>query len=234
MDERRSRSAGRAGPQGDERQREDLDPGIRYVNLTAELAPACHRLELAAFPEADPDGLLSEEDIRLFADVFPAGYFVALDGDEPVGQGAGVFVPFDFETQVQHTIESVCGPHQCDNHDPEAPWYYGVDIAVLASHRGRGIGRKLYDLRKELVRRHDKRGIIAGGDLPGYPPHAEEMDIHTYVAKVVAGELTDPTLTMQLHNGFEVRGVIHEYLAHEHGEDHASLIVWENPDYTGD
>ncbi len=205
---------------------------LRYVTLTADLAPALAELELTAFPAADPAGLLDEESIRVFAGIFPEGYFVALDGDRPVGMGAGVFVPFDFETQVQHTIESVCGPHQCDNHDPDAPWYYGVDISVLPEYRGRGIGRALYDLRKDLVRRHDKRGIIAGGDLPGYPEH-REMDPETYVAKVVAGELTDPTLTMQLRNGFQVRGVIHDYLPHEHGEDVASLIVWENPDFSG-
>jgi GNAT superfamily N-acetyltransferase len=204
---------------------------ITYVNLTEDLAPKCFALEIAAFPEADPRGLLDEEDIRIFAGTFPEGFFVALDDGEPVGQGAGIFVDFDFETQVQHTIESVCGPHQCDNHDPDAPWYYGVDIVVAASHRGRGIGRRLYDLRKELVQRHGKRGIIAGGDLPGYPEHAAEMDVETYVAKVVAGELSDPTLTMQLHNGFEVRGVIHDYLPHAHGEDAASLIVWENPEH---
>jgi GNAT superfamily N-acetyltransferase len=206
---------------------------IRYVNLTEDLAPACHRLELTAFPAADPDGLLDEEDIRCFAKIFPEGYFVALEDDEPVGQGAGIFVDFDFETQVQHTIVSLCGPHQCDNHDPGGDWYYGVDIAVLPSHRGRGIGRALYDLRKDLVRRHDKRGIIAGGDLPGYPDHAAAMDVETYVAEVVAGRLSDPTLSMQLHNGFTVRGVIHDYLAHDHGENHASLIVWENPDHVG-
>ena len=59
------------------------------------------------------------------------------------------------------------------------------------------------------------------------------MDVETYVAKVVAGELRDATLTMQLDNGFEVRGVIHDYMPHHHGEDYASLIVWENPDYSG-
>lgn len=206
---------------------------IRYVNLTEDLAPACHRLEISAFPTADPAGLLSEEDIRVFARTFPEGFFVALDGGEPVGQGAGIFVDFDFETQIQHTIQSLCGPHQCDNHDPEADWYYGVDIVVADAHRGRGIGRRLYDLRKDLVVRHDKRGIIAGGDLPGYPDHAADMDVETYVAKVVAGDLSDPTLSMQLSNGFEVRGVIHDYMSHDHGEDYASLIVWENPDHSG-
>jgi GNAT superfamily N-acetyltransferase len=205
---------------------------LHYVTLTADLAPALAELELTAFPLADPSGLLNEEDIRVFAEVFPEGYIVALDGERPVGMGAGVFVPFDFERDVQHTIESICGPHQCENHDPTAPWYYGVDISVRPEYRGRGIGRKLYDLRKDLVRRHDKRGIIAGGDLPGYPEHQADMDAETYVAKVVAGELTDPTLTMQLRNGFEVRGVIHDYLPHEHGADVASLIVWENPDHT--
>lgn len=205
--------------------------GLVYVTLTPDLAPGCERVELTAFPAADPGGLLSEEDITVFADIFPEGFFVCLEDDEPVGQGAGIFVDFDFAAQIQHTIRSLCGPHQCDNHDPDGDWYYGVDIAVLPSHQGRGIGRMLYDLRKDLVVRHGKRGIIAGGDLPGYPDHADRMDIETYVAAVVAGDLVDPTLTMQLRNGFEVRGVIHDYMTHDHGEDYASLIVWENPDH---
>ncbi len=54
------------------------------------------------------------------------------------------------------------------------------------------------------------------------------MDAAAYVAAVAAGKLFDPTLTMQLRNGFEVRGVVASYLDDEASDGWASLIVWCN------
>ena len=81
-----------------------------------------------------------------------------------------------------------------------------------------------------LVRRLRKRGIVAGGQLPGYPQHRERMGLAEYVERVEAGELTDPTLTFQLSNGFEVYGLIQGYIEDAYTDDWASLIVWFNPD----
>jgi hypothetical protein len=53
------------------------------------------------------------------------------------------------------------------------------------------------------------------------------MSVEAYVAEVVAGRLSDPTLTPQLRNGFQVRGVLRDHIrAGELGND-AALIVWE-------
>ena len=52
-----------------------------------------------------------------------------------------------------------------------------------------------------------------------------------YVDKGAKGELYDATLTFQLSNGFEVRGVLADYLEEEAIDNWAALIVWENPDY---
>ena len=57
------------------------------------------------------------------------------------------------------------------------------------------------------------------------------MSAADYVAKVSAGELYDATLTMQIANGFEARGVIADYITDPSVDSWASLIVWENPDY---
>ena len=199
---------------------------IRLVNLKASLAPQLAAIELICFPMANPEDLLSEDDIRAYAEVFPEGYFVAMDGDRPVGMGAGIFLDFDFESP-QHTIAGITGEHQCGNHDPDGDWYYGTDITVLPEYRGRGIGRMLYEARKDLVRRHGKRGIIAGGALPGFFHHKDRMSIHEYVEKVVAGELRDPTLSFQLSNGFEVRGLLENYMEDEADDGWATLIVWQ-------
>ena len=75
------------------------------------------------------------DDIAAYAEVFPEGYFVALIDGVPVGQGAGIYLDFDFD-DPQHTIAGITGEHQCGNHDPRGQWYYGTDISVHPDHRG--------------------------------------------------------------------------------------------------
>jgi hypothetical protein len=53
------------------------------------------------------------------------------------------------------------------------------------------------------------------------------MSISDYVSAVVSGEITDPTLTFQLANGFEVRGLLENYIEDESDDGWAALIVWE-------
>lgn len=200
--------------------------GLHYRNLTEDLAEQCAALELASFPHADPDDLLSADDIRAYARIFPEGFFVCLDGGRVVGQGAGILLDFDFE-HPQHTIAGITGEHQCGNHDPDGEWYYGTDIVVHPDYRRRGIGRRLYELRKELVVHLGKRGIVAGGYLHDFIHHKDRMSASAYLDAVAAGEIHDATLTFQLENGFEIRGLLPGYLRDEGTDDHAALIVWE-------
>lgn len=202
---------------------------LEYQTLTPDLAARCADLELRAFPTTNPEELLSLEDISAYARVFPEGFFVALDGDLVVGQGAGIFVNFDFD-QPQHTMDEVVGENQCANHDPVGEWYYGTDIAVDLAYRRRGIGRELYRLRKQLVIDMGKRGIIAGGYLANFGDHKHEMSAHEYCERVASGELYDRTLSFQLENGFEVRGVLEDYLEDSQNDGWAALIVWDNPE----
>ena len=203
---------------------------VEIVSLDAGMADDLEKLELTCFPMANPADLLSAEDIRAYAEVFPEGYFVALVDDRAVGMGAGIYIDFDFENP-QHTLSEITGEHQCGNHDPDGDWYYGTDITVLPEYRGRGIGGLLYERRKDLVIRHEKRGIIAGGSLPGYHQHRKELPVEQYLARVLSGDLRDPTLSFQLANGFEVRGLLENYIEDEADDGWATLIVWENPKY---
>lgn len=200
---------------------------VQIVNLRADMAPALEEIELACFPMADPAELFSEDVIRAYAEIFPEGYFVAMVDERPVGMGAGIYLDFDFE-QPQHSIIEITGEHQCGNHDPDGAWYYGTDLTVHPDFRGMGIGRKLYECRKALVVEGRKRGIIAGGSLPGFIDHKATMPIHEYVAKVVSGEIFDSTLSFQLSNGFEFRGLLENYMRDEADDGWAALIVWEN------
>ncbi len=205
---------------------------LRYQNLTAEWIDGAARCEQVAFPTAEPGDLLSADDFSAYLDTFPEGVFVVIDDDAPdgpavIGVGAGILVDFDFD-HIEHTIWEVAGEHQCGNHDPNGDWYYGTGITVLPSYRGHGIGRRLYELRKDVVRTLGKSGIIAGGHLPGFAEVKHEMSAEAYVADVVAGRRSDATLSFQIANGFEVRGVIQNYFADPAIDNKASLIVWKS------
>ncbi|MCB1245929.1 MAG: GNAT family N-acetyltransferase, partial [Acidimicrobiia bacterium] len=176
---------------------------LDYVQASADRADDLAALERLCFPTVDPDDLLTAEGVRLQAKLFPEGAFMVLDGDRVVGMASGVFVDYDI-SQPQHSIDDVVGPLGMDYHDPDGDWYYGIDIAVHPDYRGRGIAKRLYELRKQLVIDHDRLGMIAGGVIPGYVDHKHTMTAQEYVDAVVAGHLDDPTLSVQLKNGFRV------------------------------
>ncbi len=203
---------------------------IHYVQIEPRHAAACAAIERRAFPGLSGYDLLTEEDIRFYCDVFPDGGFVALDGGEPVGMGLGIFLDVDLD-DAAHSLEDLAGEHQCANHDPDGDWYYGIDISVLPEARGRGIGSELYRLRKNVVRKTNRRGIVAGGVIPGYADHIDSMSADEYIRRVSAGELHDPTLSFQIARGFRAQAAIPDYMGDATVGNWAVLIVWDNPDY---
>lgn len=203
---------------------------IKIANIRPEYFEGLEELQRVCYPTLDPRELMRVEHYTKQYEIFPEGQFVALDGDRVVGQGSGFFIDFDFE-HPDHTFFDICAGFYFTNHDPEGGYYYGADISVHPDYRRRGIGGMLYEARKGLVKRYNKRGIVAGGLIPGYAQHKQDMTVHEYVERVVAGELYDPTLTFQLRNGFQVRGLIQDYIEDSASDNWATLIEWVNPDY---
>lgn len=203
---------------------------IRLVTLEPEHAPGLAQLQRDCFPTLGENELMREEHFLSHYRIFPQGDFVLLDGERVIGLGSGFFTDFDFE-RPQHTFQEIIAGGYYTNHDPNGAWYYGGDISVHPDYRGRGLGRRLYEARKALVKRENRRGIVGGGVLPGYAEHRGRLSVPEYVEKVVSGELRDPTLSFQLKNGFTVRGLLPDYLEDSAADNWATLIVWENPDY---
>jgi len=203
---------------------------ITIVNTRPEHFPQLEELQLVCYPTLAPMELMGQEQFASQDRLFPEGQFVALDGDIVVGQGSGFFIDFDFE-HPQHTFRDVCAEFYFTNHDPEGDYYYGADISVHPDWRGRGIGGRLYEARKAVVVRHNKKGIVAGGAIPGYADYKTTMTPHEYTRAVADGELGDPTLTFQLGAGFRLRGLIENYLEDSASDNWATLIEWANPHY---
>ncbi|MCB0129516.1 MAG: GNAT family N-acetyltransferase [Caldilineaceae bacterium] len=191
------------------------------------------RLQVVCYPTLGTDELMHEEHFASQYRIFPQGQIVALDGQRVVGQGSGFFIDFDFE-HPNHSFSEICADFYFTNHDPNGAYYYGADISVDPAYRGQGIGQRIYAARKNVVRRDNKRGIVAGGLIPGYADHKATMDLPTYVEKVVQGQLFDTTLSFQLKMGFQVRGLLPDYIVDSASDNWATLIVWLNPDYRPD
>lgn len=203
---------------------------IRLETIREEHAPGLAQLQRDCFPTLGEQELMNEEHFLSHCRVFPEGGFVLLAGEHVIGLGSGFFIDFDFSAP-QHRFSDIIAGGFYTNHDPDGTWYYGADIGIHPDWRGRGLGRRLYDARKDLVRREGRRGIVAGGVLPGYGRWRGRLSVPEYVRRVEAGELADPTLSFQLKMGFTVRGLLEDYLEDSASDNWAALIAWDNPDH---
>ena len=203
---------------------------IRLATLQPEHARALEQLQIDCFPTLAEHELLREEHFLSHCELFPEGNFVALDGESVIGLGSGFLIDFDF-AQPNHSFQEIIAGGFYTHHDPDGDWYYGGDISVHPDYRGRGIARQLYDARKEVVKRLNRRGIVAGGLTPTYADYKDEVDYDAYIAKVKSGEIFGSTLSVQLRNGFRVVDILEDYIEDEASDNRATLIVWDNPDY---
>ncbi|MFN3255238.1 MAG: GNAT family N-acetyltransferase [Ilumatobacter sp.] len=201
--------------------------GLAYRHIREEWADRLEAVEHGVFSTADPDHLCSAAQFADMARRFPEGCFIGFDGDEIVAVGTGIRTHFDLAAPL-HTIDDILTDDGC-GHEPDGRWYYGITIAVLESHRRRGIGNELYELRKAVCAELGLDGIVAGGVIPGFADHKHEMTADEYIDAVRRGDLVDPTLTFQLSNGFDALCALPGYLHDPKVDSFASCIVWRRP-----
>jgi GNAT superfamily N-acetyltransferase len=201
-----------------------------FTSLQPAYFAGLAELQRIVYPTLGDDELMREEHFAAQYTIFPAGQFVVLDRDRVIGQGSGFFIDFDF-AHPQHSFREICAGFTFAHHDPNGAYYYGADISVHPDYRGHGLGRRIYDLRMGLIRATNRRGMVGGGLIPGYARVKGQLTVQEYVDRVVAGELRDPTLSFQLKMGFQVRGLIENYLEDSASDNWATLLEWPNPEY---
>ena len=161
---------------------------------------------------------------------FPEGQFVAVVDDDVVGYCA----TFRIEEAVglkPHTWAEITGNGYASRHDPHGDWLYGMEVCVDPDCRGYRIGQRLYNARKSLCETMSLKGIVFAGRLPTLEHRLKKFaSVEDYVEAVKEKKQRDPVLSFQLRNGFEIIGVIENYLE----GDRPSLgygihQVWRNP-----
>jgi GNAT superfamily N-acetyltransferase len=179
------------------------------------------------YPDAPP---WTREQLASHVAVFPEGQFTALVDGRVVGMAASLIVWWD-DYEFETSWRDFTAGGFFTNHDPDrGRTLYAAEVMVDPEYQGAGIGSRLYEARRVLVTRLGLRRIRAGARLRGYHRVADAMTAAEYVRKVVAGELTDPTLNFQLAHGFTVIGVVRGYLRWDpESLGYAAVIEWLNP-----
>jgi len=207
---------------------------IEVINTRPEDAQAASQIVCAAYDVPvnecnDADQVLQPEHVLHAVKIFPEGQFIALADGQPAGMASTMRVKKSPDEPKASWHDSIGGLY-LDKFDPNGEWLYGVEVAVKPQFRRRGIGTALYEARFALVRKLGLKGWYAGGMLMGYHRYQDEMTPLEYGNKVIAGDLTDPTVTMQMNRGFRAVKVIENYLVEEPAGDAAVLLIYDNPD----
>ncbi|CAN5828925.1 bifunctional GNAT family N-acetyltransferase/carbon-nitrogen hydrolase family protein [soil metagenome] len=189
---------------------------------------AVQDLQRRCFPGIEP---WTREQMESQLATFPEGQIaIELDGVLVATSSSLVIGEHDFD--ASHTLKEVSDNGFIRNHRADGDTLYGIDIAVDPKHRGNRLSRRLYEARKDLVRRMNLRALMLAGRMPGFDKHASTMTADEYVRRVVRKELRDIVITAQLAQGFAIRDVIRDYLPSDReSRGNAVLMEWLNPEH---
>lgn len=211
--------------------RRSADDRFAVVRTEAKMAEELAAIQEAAFPTLSAAERIRAEHYRAHVRVFPEGQHAAIETatGRVVGGATDLRTTIDFEHDQHRYIDAV-GGNWLSTHDPRGEWLYGADIGVHPDFRRRGLASLLYAERQDLVRRLSLAGHVEGAMPKGYERYRDALSIDEYVARVVRGEIADPVLSGQLRRGYEVHGIIRDYLDDPSCANYGVLIVWRNPE----
>jgi GNAT superfamily N-acetyltransferase len=201
-----------------------LATGLIVTSAQPEHALALEELQRVVFPTLADEQRFKARHYLKHLELFPEGQFVGLDGERVVAATATIRLHFDF-AHTSHTFADIIQGGWLTSHEPDGDWLYGADIGVHPDYRGRGLGHALYAARQELVWALGLKGQVTAGMLSGYGAVKHRMSAEEYYEALVAGRITDPTLSMQQGVGFEFRGLLTNYLQDPVCDNYSVLIV---------
>jgi predicted amidohydrolase/ribosomal protein S18 acetylase RimI-like enzyme len=161
---------------------------------------------------------------------FPEGQFVVTHAGKVIGYCATFVISGEIALKP-HTWSEITGGGFAARHDPDGDYLYGMEVCVDTDYRGYRIGQRLYNERKKLCQEWRLKGIIFGGRLPTLHKRIKSYDSpEAYVQSVIDKKHRDPVLSFQVRNGFEVLGVLKNYLPADHESlGHSVHLIWRNP-----
>lgn len=172
------------------------------------------------------------DEFRRLLSLFPEGQLCITDKDTVVAAALTLIVDYARHGE-NHSYEDIVSDGYFRTHDPDGDYLYGIDLFVHPDYSGMRLGRRLYDVRKELCESLNLKGILVGGRMPGYSKYSHELTPMQYIEQVKSAKLSDPVLTFQLANDFHPKRVLKNYIPSDtESGSYATLLEWSNIFYT--
>ena len=180
------------------------------------------------------EGLDSYSDDMLRGQIanFPEGCFVVTREGKIIAYSASLIISEKLAL-APHTWDAITGYGFGSTHDEDGDYLYGYETCVLPTERGYRIGQRIYNARKGLVSFYKLKGIVFGGRIPNFAKRRKKVrDVRDYIERVQNKQLSDPTLGFQLRRGFEIIGVLKNYLPSDAPScGYAVHLKWDSPEY---
>jgi ribosomal protein S18 acetylase RimI-like enzyme len=206
------------------------DTGVIIRNTLQQDIPKVVNLQEQSFPYLARYGnIWHPDELQNHLKVFPEGQFVAVEPDGTIVGSASTLIISLNPKYAEHTWKEITANGLFANHNPKGDSLYGADISTHPKYRHEGIGKMLYDARKQLVMQLNLRRMIGGGRLFNYCEYAKSMSALEYAQKVIRRELRDPVLSFELDNEFKFIKILPNYLDDVRSLNYASFIEWVNP-----
>lgn len=207
------------------------DPGAHLIvrNATLNDVPAIVALSERVYKPLNME-IYSPAAVIGQINNFAQGQIVVMVGDALVGYCATFRIAGKVGLKP-HTWHEITGNGFASRHDINGDWLYGMEVCIDDDYRGYRIGQRLYNERKKLCQSLSLKGVVFAGRLPSLAKRIKKLKtVDNYIDQVLHKKIKDPVLSFQLRNGFEVLGVIENYLPDDaQSLGYAAHMIWNNP-----
>lgn len=198
---------------------------IRARRIRMSDYEAICELQLACFPGMLP---WKKEQFERITSVFPEGQFCIEYDKKIVASSCSLIIKRSLYSATASWNELTANGY-ITNHDPNGDTLYGMEMMVHPDFRQMKLARRLYDLRKKLVKEKNLMTMLIGGRIPNFHQFASKMKVEQYVQQVMDRKIYDPVLTAQLSNGFVLERLLPGYLPNDkESMGFGTFLEWSN------